>query len=202
MFRQAARPSPSAAPQFPVGAWTVERSLFTRRSPECAPTGRAEVHGPGPGLAVFPKNLLNPLGWYSRLSVGLRLPCYPVGLPITSFHLAHRLLQHLPAIAFSIRRILPRAARISTASTFWLTIALVLGGCGGDESPVSAAAGARLGAQVDAIRQAAAAGDRAGAELRLAELRQAVTELRAAGELTGAAALRGVATRESPGSGA
>lgn len=72
----------------------------------------------------------------------------------------------------------------------WLTVAVVLGGCASGESPVSAAAGARLGAQVDAIRQAAAAGDRAGAELRLAELRQAVTELRAAGELTGATAMR------------
>lgn len=72
----------------------------------------------------------------------------------------------------------------------WLTVAVVLGGCGSGESPVSAAAGARLGAQVDAIRTAAAAGDRAGAELRLAELRQAVSELRAARELTGAAASR------------
>lgn len=73
----------------------------------------------------------------------------------------------------------------------WLTVAVVLGGCGGGgESAVTAAAGARLGAQVDAIRQAAAAGDRAGAQLRLAELRQAVSELLAAGELTSAAALR------------
>lgn len=72
----------------------------------------------------------------------------------------------------------------------WLTVAVLLSGCGSGDSPVSDAAGARLGAQVEAIRQAAAAGDRAGAELRLAELRKAVTELRAAGELSGDAALR------------
>lgn len=64
-----------------------------------------------------------------------------------------------------------------------VAVVAALTGCGGDDPTVPAGAGAQLGARVAAIRQAATAGDRAAAELRLSELRQAVGELQGAGEL-------------------
>lgn len=77
-----------------------------------------------------------------------------------------------------------------TTAILAVVVAVVVGGCGSGDPDVSAAAQARLGPQVEAIRQASTAGDRAGAELRLAELRGAVAELRAAGDLGSAAASR------------
>lgn len=77
-----------------------------------------------------------------------------------------------------------------TTAVLAVVVAVVVGGCGSGDSDVSAAAQARLGPQVDAIRQASTAGDRAGAELRLAELRRAVAELRATGDLGSASASR------------
>lgn len=68
--------------------------------------------------------------------------------------------------------------------------AAALTGCGGDDPAVPAGAGAQLNARVAAIRQAATAGDRSAAELRLSELRQAVGELQGAGELAESTASR------------
>jgi len=71
---------------------------------------------------------------------------------------------------------------------FAFGVAMGLTGCGDDRATVPPAVAARLGDQVDAIRQAATAGDRPGAELRLEELRQTVGELDAAGDLSETAA--------------
>lgn len=68
--------------------------------------------------------------------------------------------------------------------------AAALTGCGGDDPAVPAGAGAQLGARVAAIRQAATAGDRAAAELRLSELRRAVGEFQGAGGLADSTAAR------------
>lgn len=68
--------------------------------------------------------------------------------------------------------------------------ATALTGCGSDEPAVPAGVGTQLSARVAAIRQAATAGDRAAAELRLSELRRAVGELQDAGELAESTASR------------
>ena len=75
-------------------------------------------------------------------------------------------------------------------ATVALAAAAVLSACGEDGPAIPAPVAAQLSSQVDAIRQAATAGDREGAEGRLAEFRRAVGQLHEAGEVSEDAASR------------
>jgi predicted small lipoprotein YifL len=79
--------------------------------------------------------------------------------------------------------------RHRVASVVVLLLAISLVGCG-RESGVGQQASDKLTPGVQAIRAAAASGDREAATEKLAELRQTVAELRAAGQLSEAGAAK------------
>ena len=66
-----------------------------------------------------------------------------------------------------------------------LAAVLALAACGAGGGDLSQAAAARLGPQVAAIRSAATAGDRAGAEAAVAQLRATIAQMEQAGEIPG-----------------
>jgi len=71
-----------------------------------------------------------------------------------------------------------------------LVVFLTLVACGHQSATVGQAASAQLSPVVAQVRTAAANGDRAGAAVKVAELRQSVADLRQRNELTEAAAAK------------
>lgn len=67
---------------------------------------------------------------------------------------------------------------------------LVLVACGQEATGIGQRASAALDPQVQQVRASATAGDRTGADRKLAELRQTVADLRQRGELSEAGAAR------------
>jgi hypothetical protein len=67
---------------------------------------------------------------------------------------------------------------------------VVLAACGSSGSGVSSSAGTQLSARVDAVRAAAAHGDRRLAALRLAQLRTDLAKLQQTGQVSDGAAVR------------